>query len=249
MLKYVLLAAVMVLPHSERVDAQQIQINKENKTIAITTSDDASMLADVAKISIGFNTYGKDQDATYADATRISNDIIKALLDAQVKKEQIESNTQSLSPLSPGNDEDKVRYGQGLRFEFTQRWTVTVSAAQAADVLHLAVIHGANNSGGIQWEIRDDNALQAEAAAKALTHAHEIAKKMADGLGAKLGGLVYASNQSPPRGTFAGMGFGNVLLETQSASVSVMKRNLKPLAISPERITKSATVYAVFAIE
>jgi hypothetical protein len=42
---------------------------------------------------------------------------------------------------------------------------------------------------------------------------------------------------------------GGMLMQTENASVGMARRNLLPLAISPERITKSATVYAVFAIE
>jgi hypothetical protein len=38
-------------------------------------------------------------------------------------------------------------------------------------------------------------------------------------------------------------------LNTESASLRASKPNLKPLAISPEKIQKTATVYAVFAIE
>jgi hypothetical protein len=66
----------------------------------------------------------------------------------------------------------------------------------------------------------------------------------------KLGTLVYASNQTPPRGILAALGLGGGgLLNTESASLAGVRKNLAPLAISPERITKSATVYAVFAIE
>jgi hypothetical protein len=36
---------------------------------------------------------------------------------------------------------------------------------------------------------------------------------------------------------------------TAMATLGLQKPNLKPLAITPERITKSATVYAVFSIE
>ena len=45
------------------------------------------------------------------------------------------------------------------------------------------------------------------------------------------------------------MGFGNIELNTSSATLSTKSRNVAPLAIAPELITKSATVYAVFAIE
>ena len=231
--------------------AQQIAISKENKTIAISTSDDASALADIAVVTVGFNSYGKDQDGTYADATKTSNAIISALTTAGVPKDAIQSSSQSLSPIDPENNEDKARYLQGFRFEFEQSWHVTVPATQAANVLHLAITSGANNSGGIEWELEHDDVLQAEAAKKALEHARQIATKMAEGLGTKLGALVYASNQTPPRGIFAGMGFGGLELNTENAMLSESKSrvNLKPLAITPERITKSATVYAVFSIE
>jgi uncharacterized protein YggE len=240
------LALAAILP---ALSAQQIQISKENKTIAITTSDEASALADTAVVSVGFNTYGKDQESTYADATRTSNAIITALTAANVPDQSIASSEQHLSAINFNSDEDKSRYAQGLRFEFFQSWQVTVPADQAAKILHLAIGNGANNSGNIQWQLKQDDALQAEAARKALEHAQEIAIQMAKGLNARLGPLVYASNQTPPRGIFANNGFGNASIQTESAAMGVRLKNLKPLAISPERIQKSATVYAVFAIE
>ena len=228
--------------------AQQIQINKENKTIAITTNGEAEAVADTAVVTVGFHSFGKDQDGTYADATRTSNSIISALTSAGVPKDAVESAEQGLSPIEPGNDADKARYAQGLRFEFSQSWRVTVAAASAAQALHLAITAGANDSGNIQWELKQDDALEAEAARKALEHARQIASQMASGLGVKLGTLVYASNQTPPRGIFAAMGLGG-MLQTENAMAGTVRRNLTPLAISPEKIQKSATVYAVFAIE
>jgi hypothetical protein len=229
--------------------AQQIQISQQNKTIAISTSDEATGLADTAVIAVGFSVFGKDQDDIYTNASKISNAIFSALTAAGVPKEAITSTEQRLSPIEPNSEEDKTRYAEGLRFSFAQSWQVTVPASQAAATLHIAIASGANNSGEIQWQLKRDDTLQAEAARKALQHAREIASQMAAGLGAKLGPLVYASNQTPARGIFANMGFGDVTLNTQSAALPAKVRNLAPLAITPERITKSATVYAVFAIE
>jgi hypothetical protein len=220
--------------------AQTIQVNKENRTIAITTSDQADAPADVAVVTVGFTTYGTDQDSTYADSSRTSNSIMKSLNDNGVKADSIESASQNLNAIE---DSDKPRYAKGLRFTFSQSWRVTVAAKDAATVLHLAITAGANDSGGIQWKLANDDALEAEAAQKALAHAQQIAARMAKGLNAKLGPLVYASNQTPPRTFFPGV------LNTESASLSSARINLKPLAISPEKIEKSATVYAVFAIE
>lgn len=243
------LTALCIAASSIALSGQQIQISQQNKTIAISTSDDASALADTAVITVGFSTWGKDQQTTYADASKTSNAIFTALLSAGVPKEAITSTGQQLGPIEPRSDEEKTRYAEGLRFAFNQTWDVTVSASQAAAVLHIAIANGANNSGDIQWQLKHDDTIQAEAARKALQHAREIASQMAAGLGAKLGPLVYASNQTPPRGIFANMGFGNVELNTESAALAAKVKNLAPLAITPERITKSATVYAVFAIE
>jgi uncharacterized protein YggE len=236
-----LCAATLVVAAS----AQQIQINKENKTIAITTSDQAEALADTAVLTVGFHIFGKDQDGTYAGASQISNTIMAALTAAGVAKEAIESAEQALSPLEQNNDADKARYAQGIRFEFAQSWHVTVPAPAAANVLHVAITAGANDSGNIDWQLKQDDALEAEAAKKALEHARQIATQMAAGLGVKLGTLVYASNQTPARTLFG------LTLNTDTATVTVTasKPNLKPLAISPEKIQKTATVYAVFAIE
>jgi len=222
--------------------AQTIQVNKDNRTIAITTTDEAQAVADRAKVSVGFHIYGADQDSTYAEASKTSNAIIKALRDTGVKEDAIESSSQNLSAIE---DTDKARYSKGIRFEFSQSWNITVPAASASDVLHVAITAGANSSGEISWEMADDRSLEAEAAKKAMAHALEIAEQMADGMKARLGPLVYASNQVPPR---PGL-FGYATLNTESASLSASKINLKPLAIRPEKISKSATVYAVFSLQ
>ena len=69
--------------------SQNIQINKENKTIAITATDFATQAADLAEVSLGFTTYGATQDATYADCSRLSNAIVQAVLDGGVFAGQV----------------------------------------------------------------------------------------------------------------------------------------------------------------
>lgn len=233
----VLLVALSTLPS---LRAQTIQVNKENRTVAVTATDHAEAPADLAAVTIGFVTFGSDQTQTYADATHISNTIMEAIHAANVPPEAIESKEQSLTAVTA---EDKMRFARGIRFRCSQSWQVTVPAASAATILHVAILSGANESGYIQWKLKNTETLEAAAATNALTHARQIAERLAKGLGAKLGPLVYASDQVP-RGPF-----GYASLETQNSSVSSRVENLKPLAISPEKISTSATVYAVFAIE
>jgi uncharacterized protein YggE len=237
MIRTQLLTAILLLAPIATT-AQTIQVSKDNRTIAITTTDEAEAPADRAKVNIGFTTCGPDQDATYADASKTSNAIMDALHAAGIKPEAIESTEQNLSAI---DDNDKARYAKGIRFQASQGWVVTTSADSAAAVLHIAVTSGANNSGNISWELADDSALEADAASKALNHARAIADRMAKGLNAHLGALVYASNQTPARpGLFS-------MASAQSRVLG--KENLKPLAIRPDKISRSATVYAVFSIE
>lgn len=237
-----LLIAVTLLGALDRSHGQTISENRESHTIAVTVTDDSQVVADVAVVTLGFTAYGSDQQQTYADATRTSNSIINALHAAGVRQDVIESADQSLTEIG---ENDKLRYAKGLRFRFSQSWHVTVPASSAAETLHAAITAGANDSGGIQWQLGNDQTLEAAAADKALAHARRVAERYANGLNCKLGRLVYASNQVPVRGLFGAM------LNTQSASASMSSRkvNLKPLAIAPEKITKSMTVYAVFVIE
>jgi hypothetical protein len=222
--------------------AQDIQVNKENRTIAITATDKVIVMADTATVHIGFITYGPDKDAAYAFGSTLSNAIIKALTTSGVPGDAIESENQNVSPVQE-YQVDKLTPAEKAqrKFQVTQSWTVRTNAADAARVLDVAVKAGANQSGQIDWGLKDENAPQAEAAAKALQRARTVAGEMAKGLNAKLGALLYASNETqaePPRPLMRAM-----------APAPMAAKEVQPLAINPRRIEKSATVYAVFAIE
>ncbi|HEX3968398.1 MAG TPA: SIMPL domain-containing protein [Edaphobacter sp.] len=224
--------------------AQTIQVNKENRTIAITATDKVTAMADTATVHIGFITYGLDKDAAYAAGSRLSNAIIKALTAAGVPSDAIESENQNVSPIQEYQTDKLIPAEKAKRkFQVTQSWTVRTYAADAAKTLDLAVKAGANQSGQIDWSLQDENAAQAQAAAKALQRARTVAAEMAKSLNVKLGGLIFASNetQAEPVRPLMKNGVMNGPLADG--------KNLAPLAINPRQIEKSATVYAVFAIE
>jgi len=221
--------------------AQTIQVSKENRTIAITATDKVIVLADVATIHIGFTAYGPDSDSAYATGSRSSNAIVKALTTAGVPNDSIESENQNVSPVQDYQT-DKLTPAEKVqrKFQVTQSWTVRTNANDAAKVLDLAVKAGANQSGQIDWSLKDENAPESEAASKALQRARTVAAEMAKGLNTNLGALLYASNETqaePPRPLMRAM------------AAAPMAQKVEPLAINPRQIEKTATVYAVFAIE
>jgi uncharacterized protein YggE len=226
--------------------AQTIQVNKENRTIAITATTSVTAMADIATVHIGYIVYGPDSDWAYATGSRISHAIIDALTGADVPAAAIESANQNISPVQDYQNEKLTAAERAQRkFQVTQAWTVRTSAEDASNVLGVAVKAGANQSGQVDWGLKDENGPQAEAAAKALQRAHTVAGEMAKGLNARLGPLIYASNETqaaPPRPL--AMAFtGRVASDEPKAEPA------PPLSINPRRLEKSATVYAIFAIE
>lgn len=221
--------------------AQKIDVNQNNRTIAVTVSDKATAEADTATVHIGFEAYAADADSAYAAGSQVSNAVIDALHKAGVEDKAIQSEGQGVRQNFQFDDKESEIERAKKRFVLTQSWTVKTSATDAAKVLHIAVEAGANNSGQIDWDLKDRAALQAQAAAKALQHAQAIADQMAKGLNTHLGPLLYASNQAPS-GTGMGGGYGGGMI--RSAMMKVI-----PLAIRPQRIEENATVYAVFAIQ
>jgi uncharacterized protein YggE len=221
--------------------AQKISINKNNRTIAVTVTDKAMEPADVATVHIGFKAYGPDADSAYAAGSKVSNAVIDALKKAGVPDKAIESQTQNLQQNYQFDSKEGELERAQKRYVLSQSWTVKTSAADASKVLHIAVEAGANDSGQIDWDVKDHAALQAAAAAKALKHARAIAEQMAKGLDAELGSLLYASNTAPETPIAGGL-MGALGRAAQFNAV-------QPLAIRPQVIEEDATVYAVFGIQ
>lgn len=222
--------------------AQTIQVNQNNRTIAVTVTDKASADADTATVHVGFDVYAADSDGAYAAGSQTSNAVMDALHKAGVEDKAIESEGQSLRQNFQFDDKESETDRAKKRFLLTQSWTVKTSAADAAMVLHVAVEAGANTSGQVDWDLKDRAGLQSQAAAKALQHAQATADQMAKGLNAHLGPLIYASNQPPQS---PGVPERLELM----AKLQAAPRSVAPLAIRPQKIEENATVYAVFAIE
>jgi uncharacterized protein YggE len=229
-------------------NAQTIQINRENKTIAISTSDEATATADIAAISIGFDVYESDSESAYATAGRLSHAIMDALHKAGIDDKSIESKNQNLTRNTNFDDKETPAQRAKRQFHFDQSWEVSTAPQNAAGVIRLAVAAGANESGNIDWRLADRKALQAQAAGNALVKARAVASQMADGLHVKLGTLIYASNETPNTKIYFARPKEGLTLYTESASIGGIATTV-PLEIRPQTIREEATVYAVFAIE
>lgn len=227
--------------------AQQVQVTKDNRTLFVSATGNASAEADAATVHIGFQVYGLDSNTAYARGSKVSNEIVAALTQAGVPKDVIESETQTiaeaqpyeLNNLTPAERADRV-------FRLQQSWTVKTAGKNANQVLDIAIKAGANASGQIDWRMADPDALHAKAVEDAMARAKRNAENIASGMSVKLGALIYASNDRP-----AGRDrlFENYAM-LQSAPVGgIVMKQVVPIAVNPRRIEDSAIIYAVYAIQ
>ena len=68
-----LAATLLTTALTAAATSQTIQVNKENRTVAITATDKVTVMADQATVHIGFIAYGPDSDSAYVNGSRISN--------------------------------------------------------------------------------------------------------------------------------------------------------------------------------
>ncbi len=234
------LCALMSTTAAAQVANQTLQINKDNRTLAVTATDTASAFADVAVLHVGFEAYGADEQSAYAAGSQRSNAVVTALTAAGVPKDQIESQNQNLSPLSEYELRNQAAALKGMRFRLQQSWEVHTRPDDAAKLLDVAVKAGANQSGNIDWQVKDASVLESQAASKALAHAQSIAAGMAEGLHTHLGTLLYASNQAQE---------SRPMPLAMRSMAAVEQKAAAPLAITNRKVERSATVYAIFSLQ
>jgi len=225
----VMLAAIPVI--GQQPTQPDLKVDSSNRTLTVSATDNISVEPDQAVLHIGFVTQPQDAKSAYAEGTRASHAIITALKQAGVIESAIRSESQYL-------DRDwstKLR-----KYTLHQDWTVKVAPERAAEILDAAINAGATSSGQIEWTVKDEKALEAQALDQAAARVRANAEVLAKGMGVRLGALVYVSNQ---------MSAPSFPRPMPMMAMKAANAAPEPLAIEPHQVSREATVYAVFAIE
>jgi uncharacterized protein YggE len=235
----VLFAAILpVVTTAQTAEDPSIQINKDNRTISISATDHAEADPDVADLHVGFTVYGPTLQEAYKAASDSSNGITKAMLDAGATRSEIQSQSQRVSRLT----DYEIKTQKGMKFSVQQSWTVSVDPKNAALILDAAVQAGANQSGDINWRLKNSVALDGQAVRLATEHAHALAAELAKGLDVTLGKPLYATNSVTSN-------FIGPRPMMRSFAKSSDADAPAPLAIEAQRVQSTATVQIIYAIE
>jgi uncharacterized protein len=218
--------------------AQSSRIASDKKTIEIRATDRINSPAEVATVRIGFQNVASSKDGVYDENVRTANKIVQALRTAGTPAEAIETDSIKL---------EREDTAQGVkpastRYSADQEWRIRVKASEAQKIVDIAVSAGANQVGGVDWNVSDPEALESKAYAAALARAKRIAEQTASQAGVKLGEILSISNSVSPSTQLYRT------LNTESAMIGVSPTTVTSLKLFPEDVSREASVTVVYAI-
>jgi uncharacterized protein YggE len=225
--------------------AQDVQVNRQNRTIAVEVTETIEVDPDLAIVRVGYHNFGSAQSAVYEENSRVASKIVDALLAAGLKKESIETEKASLGQVESAYKDWTPAERKERQFEAEQMWEIRVGPPDAQKVADQAIAAGANEMQEVSWVVKNPSDLEAKTIGTALTKARELADQMAHQFGGKIGEPLYISNHHQINiVTRSGGGGGGGLrtVEVQAAP----KANLK---LYPQKVRRDATIYVVFALD
>jgi uncharacterized protein len=243
-MKKVSLAALALLAIGSFFNAfaQDVQISPTNRTIAVTASETLRVDPGLAIAHVGYHNYGPTKEAAYAESVRAAEKITQALFAAGVPKEALETEALQLSLVDFRNCDLSADEKQNQKFEAQQTWEIRLAVPDAQKIVDVAVAAGATDVNAVQWVMADVRVLEAKASSAALAKARVLAAQIANQMGVKLGALLYATNGQPQDMEFMDR-------NRYPKSVTVWEALQPSLILFPQKVEKTGTVSAVFAIE
>jgi len=216
-------------------------LGSDNKsTIEATTTEKISVPSDSAIVKVGFNHIADTKDAAYNETVRLGAKIIKALIDAGISKEEIQ--TETLNVVREEEPSRNISSSPKMRYSAEQQWRIHVVAADAQKTIDIAVAAGANSVQGVEWNVSDPQSLRAKAYGVALARAKEMAEQSAAQVGVKLGELISIINGEESEG------FAKVALARKMVPLEVRAPPIQNLVLYPGRVEREATVTVIYAI-
>lgn len=222
--------------------AQDVQVSPSNRTISVLASETLRVEPDLAIARVGYSNFGATKETAYADNLRMVEKITKALFDAGLSKEDVETETLQLSVVDSPNHDWTAKERQDRKFQAEQSWKIRLKVSDAQKIVDLAVAAGATDVSPVQWVVADVHALEVRASSAALDKARVIAEQIAKQMGVKLGVLLYATNWQPQDLEF-------VTRSGLTTTVTVSGQAQPSLVLFPQKVEKTGTVSAIFAIE
>jgi hypothetical protein len=171
---------------------------------SVTAEGKVTAPPDIATVDFSVqSTISKNIGDIVKDGNTKMNAIIAALTALKIDKADIQTNQYQLNPIynypvfTNGTNSNNQTVLQG--YQLTEGVEVKIRDLNVVgDAISQAIAAGANQTGGVNFTIDDQNKLKSEARADAIAKAIQNAQDIAKQSGLKLGKLINVSDQSNP---------------------------------------------------
>lgn len=222
--------------NAQQTTQVQLKIESTNRTLTVSADERVTADPDLAILHVGFQTPPSDAKTAYAAGAKTSNGVVAVLKQAGIPEASIRSESQRLEGVD----------SKAHKFKLVQSWAVKTPPERAAEILDIAIAAGATESGEIDWTLKDVQALEDQALDRAATRARSDAAVLAKAMGAHLGALIYVTNQVSASASVYGYATANFANGGGGGGGAPPP---PPLAIEPRKVSRTARVYAVYAVE
>jgi uncharacterized protein YggE len=150
---------------------------KELRTISVNGTGTVSLTPDMAIVQIGVQTEAADSQEAVAANNAAANLIMAAMSELGIEEGDLKTTNFSVYPRTRYDDNGEI-----IDVTYTVNNTVQVTVRQLdllGDVLNEAVLAGANNIGGIQFDLSDREAAYTQAMEQAMANARARAEVLA----------------------------------------------------------------------
>lgn len=208
------------------------------RTLSVSGTGRATLTPDIAYVTIGVHTEGKDASQAVAQNNSDTQAVIDTLEAAGVDEKDIKTTNFSIYPQQQYDDQGKPT--GDITYIVNNSVYVTVRDLDAiGDILNAAVKSGANAISGIQFDVEDKTEALAEAQEAAVANAEAQAENLAQAAGLELGEIqsINTFGGAIPFPKYDGIGGGAAVMEAAAVPVS------------PGQMIISVEVSMVYAIQ
>ncbi len=175
----------MLLPSLAQQASSPDPAAPAGRTVTVTGSSTVKTAPDEAVVSLGVQTHGSNaENAMQENATRMAA-VFRALAGLGIGKDQIATTDVSLWPSYDNSGSSVTGYDASNSVDVTIR-----DMSKVGRVIDAAVAAGSNLTGGIRFQVSDENAGTTDALAAAVADAKRQAEALAAAGDASLGQIV-----------------------------------------------------------
>jgi uncharacterized protein YggE len=177
--------------------------NTSNRSITVNAVGKVQAAPDVAYLNVGSTVQAPTAKEALDKATAAVEKIRQALVDAGIPDQDIQTQGVSTYPIIPPGKEggDSTADPTGYRSNVNLQVTIN-DLSKAGTALDAATKAGANQIGGLNYGLKDDSTLRAQALEQAVKQARPKAEAIARGLSLQLGQVVTVVED--PNGYYGG---------------------------------------------